>query len=110
MPKFEKGSQSAKDYMAGLRAKRGMGIVSLSPPQPVQTPVPIKRGGGEEPIGEIRNQLINIMDSLNQLDPVSFNTGAAASVMNSLKNVDIPPQDMNAIVTKVAKIRKPKKK
>jgi hypothetical protein len=109
MPKFEKGSKEAKDYMAGLRSKRGMGIVSLPPPQPVQTPVPI-RGGGEEPIGEIRNQLINIMDSLNQLDPVSFNTGAAASVMNSLRNVDIPPQDMNAIVTKVAKIRKPKKK
>ena len=137
MPRFQKGSQEAKDFMMALRAKRGMktgagpleDLVSIG--NAMGTPFKetvgvnpftlgydlgknviapaIKKGRGRD-LGGVRNRLNSMLETLRERAPDDVEVGETASILNSLRQADLSPQEADEVKKIVSKIRKSKKK
>ena len=139
MPRFEKGSQEAKDYMASLRAKRGMktgagpledlASIGNAMGKPFKETIgvnpftlgydlgknviapAIKKGRGKgsssssDTIIDLQNRLNVAMERLRQIAPETVEVGETASVLNSLRNASMSPQEIREVSKVVAEIR-----
>lgn len=136
MPRFEKGSQEAKDYMASLRAKRGMktgagpledlASIGNAMGKPFKETIgvnpftlgydlgknviapAIKKGRGRDLSG-VRNRLNSMLETLRERAPDDVEVGETASILNSLRQADLSPQEADEVKKIVSKIRKSKK-